>query len=189
MAEPAAAVEAAPTAPDAGDRPLVVLIGPPAAGKTRIGKRVARALAVPFIDTDRLISAEHGSIPEIFAERGEPAFRALEVEAVADALRQHAVVALGGGAVMTPAVAEALRGHPIVLLTVSADAAAERLDPESRPLVREGIGAWVALVETRMPTYTALATATWDTSSQPLDRIAAEIAEWARDRAAAAGGS
>ncbi|GAA1726434.1 shikimate kinase [Microcella frigidaquae] len=174
---------------DAGNRPLVVLIGPPAAGKTRTGKRVARALAVPFIDTDRVIAAEHGPIPAIFAERGEAAFRALEADAVDAALRQRAVVALGGGAVMTPSVAAALRGHPVVLLTVSAEAAADRLDAESRPLVRDGIGAWESLVAQRMPTYTALATAAWDTSSQPLDRVAAEIAEWARDRAAAAGGS
>lgn len=166
-----------------------MLIGPPAAGKTRIGKRVARALGVPFIDTDRLIVTEYGPISELFAQRGEPAFRALEAEAVTEALRQPAVVALGGGAVMTPSVAQALRGHPVVLLTVSAEAASERLDPVTRPLVRDGIRAWEALVSQRMPTYTALATATWDTSSQPLDRIATEIAAWAHDRATAAGGS
>lgn len=169
--------------------PLLVLIGPPAAGKTRVGKRVARILAVPFIDTDRVVTEAHGPIPEIFAEHGETVFRELETEAVLDALQQRAVVSLGGGAVMTPRVAAALAGHPVVLLTITAEAAALRLDPETRPLVRDGIGSWVTLVETRMPTYTALATATWDTSSRPIDHIAAEIAEWARERAAAAGGS
>lgn len=189
MAEAATPSDRGAAPAEGGDRPLVVLIGPPAAGKTRTGKRVARELAVSFIDTDRVIAVEHGPIPEIFAEKGEAVFRALEAEAVEAALRQRAVVALGGGAVMTPAVAAALRGHPVVLLTVSTAAAADRLDPDTRPLVREGIGAWEALVAQRMPTYTALATATWDTSSQPLDRIATEIAEWARDRAASAGGS
>ena len=167
--------------------PLVVLIGPPAAGKTRVGKRVARILKVPFIDTDRAIVAEFGSIPEIFATRGESAFRALETAAVGTALGQRAVVSLGGGAVMTPSVAAELAGHPVVLLTITAESAAERLDPDSRPLVRDGIGAWVELVERRMPTYITLAVATWDTSSRPIDHIAAEIAEWAHERAMTAG--
>jgi len=167
-----------------------VLIGPPAAGKSRIGKRLGRILDAPVIDTDKQIAAAHGSIPEIFAERGEAAFRALEAEAVADALRQPgAVVSLGGGAVMTPSVAAALDRLPVVLLTITPEAAAERLDPDTRPLVRDGIAAWVELVTRRMPTYTALAAATWDTSSRPIDHIAEEIAEWARERAAAAGGS
>lgn len=169
--------------------PLLVLIGPPVAGKSRVGKRVARILDAAFIDTDRVIVAEHGPISEIFAERGEPAFRALEAHAVIEALEQCAVVALGGGAVMTPSVAAALTGRPVVLLTIAPEAAAERLDPETRPLVRDGIGAWVDLVARRMPTYRALATASWDTSTRPIDHIAAEIAEWARDRARVAGGS
>ncbi len=181
MAEPAAAGDS-PTGP------LVVLIGPPAAGKTRVGKRVARILDAPFIDTDRVIVAQHGPIPAIFAEHGEAVFRQFEADAVAEALQQRAVVSLGGGAVMTPSVAAALASAPVVLLTINAEAAAERLDPETRPLVREGIGAWVDLVATRMPTYAALAVATWDTSSRPIDRIAEEIVEWTRERARSAGG-
>ncbi len=175
-------------APAAG--PLVVLIGPPAAGKSRVGKRLGRILGAPFVDTDAQVTAVHGPIAEIFATQGESAFRALEADAVTDALRvPGAVVSLGGGAVMTASVAEALTDQPVVLLTITPEAAAERLDPETRPLVRDGIDAWVELVAGRMPTYAALASATWDTSSRPIDRIAEEIAEWARDRAAAAGGS
>lgn len=169
------------------ERPLLVLIGPPAAGKTRVGKRVARILNVPFIDTDAVITAQHGAIATIFAERGEPAFRALETDAVAEALTHRAVVALGGGAVMTPSVADALAGHPVVLLTISTEAAAARLDPVSRPLVAAGIGAWQELVDRRMPVYEGLAVARWDTSSRPIDHIAAEIAEWARGTVAGTG--
>jgi len=166
-----------------------VLIGPPAAGKTRVGKRVARILDAPLIDTDRVIAAEHGPIPEIFATRGEGAFRALESQVVHEALAQRAVVSLGGGAVMTPSIARGLEGQPVVLLTISSEAAAERLDPETRPLVRDGIGAWIDLVSARMPTYTALACASWDTSSRPIDHIAAEIAEWVRSREPSSGES
>ena len=49
--------------------PLLVLIGPPGAGKTRLGKRVARILGAPFIDTDRSIVAVHGPIADIFGQR------------------------------------------------------------------------------------------------------------------------
>lgn len=141
---------------------------------------MARALGLRFIDTDRVITAEHGPISEIFATRGEAVFRELEASAVAVALHERAVVSVGGGAVMTPSVAEAVREYPVVLLTVTAEAAAERLDPVTRPLVRDGIDAWVRLVEGRMPTYLALAQATWDTSSRPIDHIAEEVADWVR---------
>lgn len=168
--------------PKATDGAAVVLIGPPAAGKTRVGKRVARRLALPFIDTDRMIAAQHGPIADFFDREGEAAFRALESAAVIDALGHRAVVSLGGGAVMTPIVAEALVGHAVVLLTITPEVAAERLDPTTRPLVRDGLESWVRLVERRMPTYTALASATWDTSARPIDHIADEVADWVRHR-------
>ena len=78
----------------------VVLIGPMGAGKTSVGKRVARRLGRPFIDSDKAIVAEHGPIPAIFAERGESGFRLLERAAVQRALATAGVVALGGGAVL-----------------------------------------------------------------------------------------
>lgn len=163
-----------------GPSPLAVFIGPPAAGKTRLGKRVARILSVPFLDTDKLIEAEHGPIPEIFADHGESTFRRWEAEAVTSALGQPAVVALGGGAVMTPATAEALRALPVVLLTISPEAVATRIDNGKRPLLTGGIDRWTELVATRMPVYESLATVRWDTSRRPLSQIAEEIATWVR---------
>lgn len=163
-----------------GPSPLAVFIGPPAAGKTRLGKRVARILSVPFLDTDKLIEAEHGPIPEIFTDHGESTFRRWEAEAVTSALGQPAVVALGGGAVMTPATAEALRALPVVLLTISPEAVATRIDNGKRPLLTGGIDRWTELVATRMPVYESLATVRWDTSRRPLSQIAEEIATWVR---------
>lgn len=160
--------------------PLAVIIGPPAAGKTRVGKRVARILSVPFLDTDKLVVAEHGPIPAIFATQGEATFRRWEAEAVASALAQPAIVALGGGAVMTPAIAEALRPLPVVLLTVSAEAVASRIEGGKRPLLTAGIDGWSTLVATRMPVYESLTTVRWDTSRRPLAQIADEIATWVR---------
>lgn len=166
------------TAPSAS--PLAVLIGPPAAGKTRLGKRVARILSAPFLDTDKIIEAEHGPIPEIFAEHGESTFRRWEAEAVGAALAQRAVVALGGGAVMTPATAQALHALPVVLLTISPEAVATRIDNDKRPLLTGGLERWSELVAARMPVYESLATVRWDTSRRPLSQIADEIATWVR---------
>lgn len=179
-----------PTVP--GDRaPAVVLIGPPAAGKSRLGRRLARLLQLPLIDTDRVVVEAHGPIPAIFAEHGEPVFRAWEREAVEAALRERAIVSLGGGAVLDPATQRQLHGMPVVLLTITPEAAAARLDGSSRPLAG-GIEAWTTLVAARTPLYESLAAATWDTSRRPIDRIAQEIADWvlaretARDSAPAA---
>ena len=159
-------------------RAVVVLIGAPGAGKTRTGKRVARILGVPFIDTDRRIVAAHGPIAEIFAAHGEPHFRAIEREVVAAALDEPAVVTLGGGAVLDPDTQALLRGHHVVQLTVSAQAVEARIAGGKRPLVKDGIGAWEALVEGRRPIYDRLAQFTVDTSRRPLDGVAQEIVEW-----------
>ena len=69
----------------------VVLVGPMAAGKTSIGRRIARLLNVAFIDTDKRIVASHGPIPEIFATQGEAHFRELERAAVAEAIADGGV--------------------------------------------------------------------------------------------------
>jgi shikimate kinase len=71
-----------------------------AAGKTTIGRHLARLLAVPFIDTDESIVAEHGPIARLFADTGEAGFRAVELAAVRAALAgPPGVISLGGGAV------------------------------------------------------------------------------------------
>lgn len=163
----------------------LVLIGPPGSGKTRLGKRVARNLGLRFLDTDKVIVAEHGSIAAIFAEQGEPHFRRLEREAVVRALAEDAVVSLGGGAVLDADTQVDLAGHRVVLLTVSAAAVAGRIGGPKRPLLAGGIEAWTALVESRRELYERLGDRVWDTSHRPLDAIAVEIAEWA----AAANGS
>lgn len=164
------------------DGPLVVLIGPPGAGKTRLGKRVARILGVPFVDTDRRIVAGHGPIAEIFAQFGEPHFRAIERGIVAKALTEPAVVSLGGGAILDRDTQADLAGQRVALVTVSADAVALRIAGGKRPLV-SGVEDWSALVEARRATYERLASRSWDTSNRPLDGIALEIADWAKETA------
>jgi len=166
------------TAPVDGGRPYVVMIGAPGAGKSRAGKRVARLLKVPFVDTDRRIVLRHGPIAQVFATRGEDYFRIIERIEVARALKERAVVALGGGAVLDPETQRELESLPIALMTVSAEAVAGRIG-DKRPLLRDGgVEAWEKLVAARRSTYERLATHSWDSSNRPIDAIAQEIADW-----------
>lgn len=160
-------------------RPTAVLIGPPAAGKTRIGKRIAKILDVPFIDTDSRIVEKHGDIATIFATNGESQFRTWEREEVARALSENGVISLGGGAIENAETRADLAGHLVVLVTVSADAVEDRLANDKRPLVN-GIESWKALVARRQSLYDELATITIDTSSGPMDQHADRLAEMVR---------
>lgn len=160
------------------DAPVVV-IGPMGAGKSSVGKRVAKALGVPFTDTDRVIAREHGPIPGIFAERGEPAFRELEAAAVRSALATAGVIAVGGGAVTHPDTRAALVGARIVLLTVSPEAVAARIAGSDRPLLAQGgLDAWQTIADERAATYAELAHATFDTSRRPMSHVVRDVVAW-----------
>jgi shikimate kinase len=158
---------------------VLVFIGPSGAGKTRVGKRVARLLGVPFTDTDSLIAQQHGPISEIFAEHGEPHFRALERRAVQEGLAGDGVLSLGGGAVLYADTQADLAGHRVVLLTISPEAVESRLGGD-RPLVKNGLTDWIALNAPRWQIYDRLAHVTIDTSYRESDEIAEEVAAWAR---------
>jgi shikimate kinase len=160
--------------------PAVVLVGPMGAGKTKVGRRVARLLGLDFVDTDKTIVAAHGPIAQIFAEQGEPAFRALERGAVVDALTTDGVVSLGGGAVLDPATRADLAAQRVVLLTVGARAVEGRLGQGTRPLIRDGLGDWQRIFDERRPLYQEVADLEIDTSHRPFDAIAEEVAAWAR---------
>ena len=155
----------------------VGLIGPPAAGKSRVGRRLARRLDLPFTDTDAVIVRDHGPISQIFAVQGEPAFRALERAPVVPALATLGIVTGGGGAVLVPLTHADRQRARVVLLTVSPEAVAARIDDGKRPLV-QGIESWLQLVAKRMPLYESLADYRADTSRRPISTIVEEIAEW-----------
>ncbi|MEV4735091.1 MULTISPECIES: shikimate kinase [unclassified Microbacterium] len=167
------------------ERLTLVLVGPMAAGKTSVGRRVARRLKVPFIDTDKRVVAAHGPIPTIFAEFGEARFRELEREAVAAALGEGGVVSLGGGAVTDAGTRDLLREHPVVFLTVTPEAVAERIAGGGRPLLdgEDPLGRWTRILEERRRWYEEVASTTFDTSRRPMHRIAEEIAAWRREQA------
>lgn len=119
-------------------KPRVVLVGPPGAGKSTVGKLVAKRLALPLRDTDADVEATAGKpIAEIFLDDGEPAFRALEREAVAAALAGHSgVLALGGGAVLDAGTRALLADHTVVFLDVGLAQASRRVGfNRDRPLL------------------------------------------------------
>ncbi|MWV49771.1 AAA family ATPase [Rathayibacter sp. VKM Ac-2803] len=163
-------------------RARVVLIGPMGAGKTTIGKRVAKALAAEFVDSDAEFVRMHGPIAAYFDRHGEDAFRREERSIVERQVGRDVVLSLGGGAVLDPATQADLADVPVVLLTTTAEAVASRLGSGVRPLVRGGVADWTRLHEARRPTYDALADHTVDTSRRPITLIAAEVADWVRDR-------
>lgn len=163
----------------------VVLVGPMGAGKSSVGRQVAKRLDIGFIDTDRRIVAEHGSIATIFEKHGESYFRALEQEAVAAALQEGGVISLGGGAVSSSATRELLRRHPVVFLAVTSEAVADRIRHGGRPLLAGGddpLERWNQIYEQRRGWYEEVADAIFDTSRRPMQRIADEIAAWRREQ-------
>jgi shikimate kinase len=91
----------------------VALVGFMASGKSTIGRKLARRLGWPFVDTDSLVTRQHGTIAEIFEREGEQDFRRYEHEAIRGALEsvERTVLALGGGALTLAANRTLLARH------------------------------------------------------------------------------
>ena len=164
----------------------VVLIGFMGSGKTTVGRLLAERLHWSLADLDDEVALKRGlSVPEIFAQHGEPAFRVAEAEALAGLLkRKKLVIALGGGAPATPAVEQLLRDLPqtvVVHLQADFEVVKERCvvqasDPHAtgRPLLRDMVTARTRYRE-RAPIYAALAHHTVDVSAATPGAIAEAI--------------
>ena len=129
------------------------------AGKSTIGREVARLAQRPFVDTDEEIERRHGPVARIFEERGEAEFRRLEEETAADALAgtDPVVISLGGGALTSQATRERLkRAAFAVWIDVDPDLAWQRCRSSERPLARDE-AAFRALFEERLALYDAAA--------------------------------
>ena len=112
------------------------------AGKTTVGRRLARALGRPFLDSDQQVEARTGrTVREIFEADGEPAFRALETEALADALATSApaVIAAAGGTVLSEANRERMQAAGrVIWLRADPEVLAERVrNGAHRPLLAD----------------------------------------------------
>ena len=155
----------------------VVLVGPMGVGKTTIGKKLAKQLGRPFLDTDKEIVKQHGAISKIFEKSGEQHFRTLESEFLLAALASDSVVATGGGVVTQERNRDALRNTFVIYLSTNGRHIASRLLAGRRPLLKNGISDWKRIYEERKPLYEKVATVEIDTSSKPLNSVVAEIVE------------
>ncbi|WP_433555011.1 shikimate kinase [Pseudonocardia xinjiangensis] len=161
-------------------RPAMVIVGPPGAGKTTVGRVLARRLGVEFTDVDALLVERAGKpIADIFLQDGEDVFRAMEREVVAEALAgTDGVLALGGGSVLAAQTRERLRGHRVVYLTVGlADGLRRTGMSTARPLLA-GVNpraTFKALLDARAPLYREVATVEIETDRRSANQVARAV--------------
>ena len=159
---------------------MITLTGFMGSGKTTVGKVLADFLGCPFMDLDDLIVKKAGkSIPEIFAQDGEPAFRQLEARLLRQTVEKYTentvVLALGGGAVTAPASASLLHEKTVcIYLRATLETLQARLEGETagRPLADASLADRLAA---REPLYEETAHVIIDTDGLSPDEVADEI--------------
>lgn len=161
----------------------IVLVGFMGAGKTSVGSALAALLGWPFVDLDDRIAASEGrSIPAIFQQAGEAAFRRAETRALAELLRElpasgACVLALGGGAFTQQENIELLErnGSPVVFLDAPVEELRRRCAPEGalRPLFRDE-NQFRQLYEARRRHYMKAALRV-DTGAKSVEQVASEL--------------
>ena len=165
----------------------MILTGFMGTGKTSVGQRLAARLGAQFIDTDALVERVEGSpIDRLFAERGEPYFRAAEKRAVTEAAATpNAVIATGGGAIVDDQNYQRLHAAgPIVCLSAAPEVIVERTrGGEPRPLLAEGEPAVRVreLLAARAAAY-AKVDLTIDTSALAIDAVVDRIVEFLQSK-------
>lgn len=165
----------------------VFLVGFMGAGKSTVGRIVAKRLGRPFMDLDAEIARRSGrTVAEIFASEGEEGFRVAEAEALASiADEPPSVVACGGGVVLVTENRHRLKemGHA-VYLRVSAEEAIARIgDTSGRPLLeREDATAMASqLLKARETLYRAISDIVVDTTGRTPDEVAEEVVAQVRE--------
>ncbi|MFD5630003.1 MULTISPECIES: shikimate kinase [unclassified Streptomyces] len=159
--------------------PRIVLVGPMGVGKSTVGALVAERLGCAWRDTDEDIVGEQGrSIADIFVDEGEPAFRAIEKQAVSRALAEHeGVLALGGGAILDEETRALLAGHQVVFLSMDVEEAVKRTGLNTaRPLLAVNPRRqWRDLMEARRHLYTEVARAVVATDDRTPEEVAQAV--------------
>jgi shikimate kinase len=166
---------------------LLTLIGYRATGKTTLARLLAARLGWDWIDADVEIERRAGTtIARIFAEQGEPAFRDLEAQVIADLCgRQRLVLAAGGGAPLRPESRQAMRAAgKVVLLTARPQTILARMSGDATTAARrpdltdkDPLEEIVHLLAARTPIYQETADLTVDTEGKTPEQLTAEIVE------------
>ncbi|MFJ1868234.1 shikimate kinase [Streptomyces sp. NPDC088097] len=148
-------------------------------GKSTVGGLLADRLGVPYRDTDADIVAATGrEISDLFVDEGEPHFRALERQAVAAAVAEHAgVLALGGGAVLDAGTRELLVGLPVAYLSMDVEEAVRRVGlGAARPLLAVNPRRqWRELMDARRHLYTEVARVVVATDDRTPEEVAQAV--------------
>ena len=159
------------------------LVGPMGAGKSAVGRQLARLLHLDFVDSDEEIEARTGvDIPFIFEKEGEAGFRTREAKVIEDLSQKDGIVlATGGGVVMDPQNRNHLgaRGFVIYLHTSVDQQLSRTRKGRDRPLLANDDPRAVleALMATREPLYREIADLTVETDGRKVRAVANEILE------------
>ncbi|KAB0487076.1 MULTISPECIES: shikimate kinase AroK [Pseudomonas] len=161
----------------------LILVGPMGAGKSTIGRLLAKELHLPFKDSDKEIEVRSGAnIPWIFDKEGEPGFRDRETAMIVELCHENGIVlATGGGAVMRPENRLALRnGGRVVYLHASIEQQVARTSRDrNRPLLRNANPEKILrdLLAIRDPLYREIADLVVETDERPPRMVVLDILE------------
>jgi shikimate kinase len=157
----------------------IVLVGVPGAGKTTVGKLLAKKMSLDFFDSDQVIEARAGkSVSDIFTQDGEPAFRKLEHDVIVELLDSNsAVLALGGGSLGNDDTRARVKEAVAVWLVTGLAQAVDRVGMNrNRPLLLGNVRGQLAdLMAAREPLYKEVATIAVDTSKLVPSEVVSEI--------------
>ena len=163
----------------------LVLIGAPGAGKSTVGRILARSVSLQFVDTDELVENLAGaSISDIFVNKGETYFRLLERECVKKALQESeqtpAIISLGGGSILNTDTQRDLSSYPVAWLQVSIAQALKRVGMnQARPLLLGNVRAnMINLLHERTPIYEKLSDIQVETSDISPEQCAEQLSEF-----------